>query len=420
MKANHLLSPLRESSYRSFFSSQLLSDLGNWFDFTILTVLIAYQWGLKEEAMAAFIITYGLPWVIIGPFANVFVDRLPKKMVLITTLMLRSLLILSYLFAPSFIALLFLVFLKGTVASLFDPAKQASIRALVSERHLSQAVTLTQISSNTTKIIGPSLSGLLVHSFSVSTALKIESALFLLAILPLLTFRIPEFSSHHQLKEKASYMNELRAGFRQLRQSTLVLTALIASSISLFIVFLYDGLLVFVSKELQFDESFFGLLISSVGLGSVVGALALGHLRFWQQKPITTMAVSFLGIGSFIILLGLGASNLITLHAYIWFIGAFLCGAISRGEHLPYAYLLQRDTPADKMARVSSVAQSIQITMMLLAPSIGAILAKHLGVGTVFMIAGCLCFLTSIGVWSFLKTKKLESPAGNVNFHETM
>ncbi|MED0679968.1 MFS transporter [Aneurinibacillus thermoaerophilus] len=141
-----LFSPLSIQEYRRFYLVQLFSDLGNWFDFTILTVLIAYKWDLGESAVASLVIVYGLPWVLVGPFASVFVDRWERKKVLMITLLFRIIVVLGYIIAPNLFILLTLVLFKGVLASLFDPARQASIRMLVSSHQLSEAVTLAQIS----------------------------------------------------------------------------------------------------------------------------------------------------------------------------------------------------------------------------------------------------------------------------------
>ncbi|WP_366162750.1 hypothetical protein ABXS71_06885 [Bacillus infantis] len=76
---NGIFSPLKDKAFRSLFGAQVFSDLGNWLDFVALQVIVVYYWGLGESAIAAVIITLGIPWVLIGPFASVFVDRLPKK-----------------------------------------------------------------------------------------------------------------------------------------------------------------------------------------------------------------------------------------------------------------------------------------------------------------------------------------------------
>ena len=159
-----IFKPLTFRSFRSLFGAQVFSDLGNWLDFLAVQVIVAYQWGLDETAIAAVIVVIGLPWVIIGPFASVFVDRLPKKQMMITCLVLRILFVMGLFFAPNLYMLLLFLFLKGTVAAVYDPARQSAIRHTVPEEQLPEAVTLSQLSLNTMKVVGPALGGLsLIH-----------------------------------------------------------------------------------------------------------------------------------------------------------------------------------------------------------------------------------------------------------------
>lgn len=419
-----LIAPLKQKEYRLFYTVQLFSDLGNWLDFTILTVLITYNWGLDESAMASFIIVYGLPWVIIGPFASVFVDRWPRKKVLAMTLILRIAVVLAYISAPNLVVLLLFVFCKGVFASIFDPARQASIRTLVPKHLLPEAVTLSQISHQTMKIIGPALGGALVAVSHVSIAFIVEALCFSLAAICLIFVSFPNKDTSSvsfddkKEQDQLSYFQALREGFQHITQNPILSTAIIAASISLFIIFLYDGLIVFVSQLIGFHEGLFGLFVSLVGVGSVIGSLILGQLQFWKQKPLLTMLYSFFGSGFIIALMGIGASQLLQLPIYVWFVSAFIAGILTCGENIPYGYILQVETPAEKMGRVSSAAQSMQTMMMLLAPSLGALLAKKIGVGNVLLLAGCLCFLTSIVMFGFLRAKKLEIQAPRSTHHE--
>ncbi|MBA4537228.1 hypothetical protein H1Z61_08745 [Bacillus aquiflavi] len=57
---------------------------------------------------------------------------------------------------------------------------------------------------------------------------------------------------------------------------------------------------------------------------------------------------------------------------------------------------------------MSSAAQSVQTITMLLAPGIGAFMAKALGVGNVFAICGVLCIFAGISYLIFLKINRLE------------
>ncbi|MFP3512896.1 hypothetical protein SB775_25465 [Peribacillus sp. SIMBA_075] len=81
----------------------------------------------------------------IGPFASVFVDRLPKKKIMVICLFLSILIVAGLFFAPNLYTLLIFVFLKGTVAAIYDSARQSILRYTIRDNHLPQAVTLSQL-----------------------------------------------------------------------------------------------------------------------------------------------------------------------------------------------------------------------------------------------------------------------------------
>lgn len=410
-----MFKPLKIRSYRSLFGAQVFSDLGNWLDFVALQVIVAYHWGLDETAIAAVIIAIGLPWVIIGPFASVFIDRLPKKPVMIVCLIMRILFVGGLFFAPNLYYLLLFVFLKGTVAALYDPARQSVIRLTVPEPLLPEAVTLSQLSVNTMKIIGPALGGGIIALFGVKSPFIFEAVGFLIAIIFLLLMpRLDEEESIKKVSEKtvvqkkSSYWNDLTKGFMHIVQTPLLKISIILSSIAFFIIFLYDGLFVFIAQHLGFTKENFGLLISSVGLGSVVGSLLLGQWTKWKQKPIHLMSIASVFSGGLIISVGLGSMGVISLPQFFWLAGAFLLGLLGSGEAIPYGYVLQSETPKEMMGRVSSTAMSLQTFSMLIAPATGAFLAKLIGVPNVMIIAGTATSLLGFFVLLFI-VKKLSS-----------
>ncbi|MEH7393427.1 MFS transporter [Bacillus sp. JJ1474] len=413
---------LKFPPFRSLFGAQVFSDLGNWLDFVALQVIVAYHWGLDESAIASVIITLGLPWVIIGPFASVFVDRLPKKKMMIVCLILRIVFVLGLFFSPNLYYLLVFVFLKGTVAALYDPARQSTIRMTVPEDQLPEAVTLSQLSVNTMKIIGPALGGGIIALFGVKSPFLFEACGFIIAIIFLISMPkldedsfVKHSSEKNTIEKQSSYWRELTEGIKHIARTPLLKISILLSSVAFFIIFLYDGLFVFIAQLLGFSQGNFGLLISGVGLGSVIGSLILGQWTMWRIKPIHFMSGASLLSGSLIILVGLGGMGLIQLPPYLWIIGAFFLGLLGSGEAVPYGFVLQSETPKHLMGRVSSAAMSLQTFSMLIAPAAGALIAKAVGVPAVLIGAGLATCLLGSFVLLFI-VQKLKTP---IVTHET-
>jgi MFS family permease len=404
-----IFKPLKNKAYRSLFGAQVFSDLGNWLDFIAIQVIVAYHWGLGEAAIASVIIIMGIPWVFIGPLASVFVDKLPQKTLMITCLLLRVLFVAGMFFAPNLYVLLLFVFLKAAVAALYDPARQSAIRHTVAEDELPEAVTLSQLSVNTMKIIGPALGGGLIALFGVRSPFIFEAAGFLIAVAILMALPKIETEASTKKQHKTSYLEDLSEGIRHIFTARILKAAIILSSIAFFIIFLYDGLFVFVAQDLGFAGEEFGLLVSSVGFGSVVGALLLGRFTGWKNKPIQLMASASVMSGILILLIGIGVYGIFELPKILWMAGAFLLGILASAESVPYGYVLQSETPKKIMGRVSSAAASLQTFSMLVAPAAGALLAKWIGVSGVLVGAGISTFFLGTFALAFLLRKTAET-----------
>lgn len=418
MAKQGMFSPLSVPAFRSLFSAQLFSDLGNWLDMIAIQVIIVYHWGLGEEAVAGAIMAMSLPWVIAGPFASVFVDRWPKKAVMIVCSVLKASFILGLFFAPNIYILLLFIFLKGTAGAVFDPARQGAIKQTVPEKSLAQAVTLSQLSVNSMKIIGPALGGAVIAGVGPKTPFLLEVGGIFISILFLLA--LPSIKNDEEaVKEKDApgFWSEFNEGLRCIRKSFILSTAILTTAIAFFVIFLYDGLFIILAKTLNFDAASFGLLIGFIGAGSVAGSLVAGQWTKWQRKPLTFMTAMIAISGAVIVLIGLGGMGVIAASQAVWLGTSFILGIGTAMATIPYGFILQSETPSALMGRVSSAAQSFQTLAMLIAPLIGAALSKWLGVGMVMMISGVITIFIGVFVLIAARSKlsartNAEQPAG--------
>jgi predicted MFS family arabinose efflux permease len=402
-----VLSPLKIPPFRALFSGQVLSDLGTWLDFTALTVLIAYHWQLGPSAVAGLMMAIGIPIVFVGPLVSVWADRWPRRRLMLLCVGLRTLIVLSFGFAPNLWVLLLLVLLRGVLGALFYPARMGALRSIVPEEQLSEALSLSEVSFRATQILAPALGGLLISLSGPRTVFVIEAALLLLATL--LLARLPALPPRAALDmalpgegqspaRQASFGEDLREGLRHIAHSRLLLVANVLMGIGLLLVFLYDGLLVLWTKQLGFGESAYGLLMSMMGLGSVIGAVATGQMSGWKKNPLRLMAASALLLGALNIVIGFGGLGRLEVALPFWAV-LFLCfGMLGAVCTVPFSYLLQVKTPAHLIGRVFGVANAIQSVSLLLAPALGAALAGSLGVGGVFATAGGAMMLLAVSV----------------------
>ncbi len=386
-----IISPLKIGAFRIFLGAQFLSDMGNWLDFTALASLVAYTWNKGPLAIAMLTVTLGLPWVIVGPFMSVWVDRLPRGPWLASCSLLRVICSLALFWAPNFYTLLAFVFLKEMFGALFDPARQSVIGCVIPRNLLAEATSLSQLSVNIMKVVAPSLGGFLIVSEGARIPFLVEAAGFFVSGL-LLAWLPPvqnlESKSAHDCTKKL-FWEQFKDGWKHSFQNKTLAIAILIVASGLFIVFLYDGLLVLFTKIIKLDQSDYGLLIGAVGLGSVIGSLIVGSLRKWKERPLLLMCTTLILAGILVVTVGLGALHIIKGEAALWIGVFFLIGAIGAGSaSIPFGYILQTQTDPTMIGRVSAIGNSIQNSSMLVAPAVGGILAEKLGVGIVFVASG--------------------------------
>ncbi|ASS74890.1 hypothetical protein CIG75_07775 [Tumebacillus algifaecis] len=417
MSKASIFAPLKHRPYRMLFTGQLFSDLGAWLDLLALGILVAYTWGLGAFELAALTITIGIPWVLIGPFAAVWADRLPRKGLMIFCDLVRIFVVLGFVIAPNLYVLLVLVFLKETFSALFDPARQGAIRTLVPEEVLLQASSLSQLSLNATKVLAPVLGGIIIAVYSPSFVFLLEAVLFLFSIFFIMRLpHLPKPSAdrkdggEHDRQEKSAFWQQFKEGLRFIGENRILLTAISLMAVRFFLIFLYDGLLVLWGKEVGMGEAYFGIFLGAVGLGTVIGTLLVGQWSFWSNRPIQMMAITGALSGFGILTLALGSFQLIPGNAILWTSIFFLLGCIGAGAAVPYGYVLQKETPSDIIGRVTGSANAISNFAMFVAPALGAVVAEWIGTGGVFAIAGTGTVLT--GMVAMIAVRGLEMTKG--------
>lgn len=415
MSKTSIFAPLKHRPYRMLFTGQLFSDLGTWLDMLALGILVAYTWNMGAAELAALTIVMGLPWVVIGPFAAVWADRLPRKGLMILCDFLRMLIVLGFVVAPNLYVLLALVFLKELFSALFDPARQGAIRTLVPEDVLLQASSLSQLSLNVTKVAAPVFGGVIIAASSPSFVFILEAVLFLFSMLFLM--RLPhmpkaigeqaaEEGAEKAGRQESAFWKQFKEGLRFIGANRVLATAITLMAVRFFLIFLYDGLLVLWGKEVGMPEEYFGIFLGAVGLGTVLGTLVVGQWSFWSPKPIRMMAVTGAISGVAILILALGSFHLIPSHPAMWVALFFTVGFIGAGSAVPYGYVLQKETPSNIIGRVTGAANSISNLSMFAAPALGAVVAEWIGTGGVFAIAGTGTVLT--GLIALLAVRNVE------------
>ncbi|KKB79755.1 hypothetical protein VW35_04400 [Devosia soli] len=362
------------------------ADFADWLDYAAIVALLAFGWNEGPFALALFALALTLPYILVGPFLAVIVDRAPTRAVLVLSNLGRAIVTLSFAFASDTALLLALVFVRGAVDSAFTPGRQAAIQASTPEHLRGVANGLHQAINQTSKIAGPALGGILLAFLAPQQVFMLNALLSLIAAGIALTVFLPPRTE--SAAERGKFFTESLVGISEFRRKRPLLVALIFSACAYFAFFLYDALLALLAGELGFDATAFGLSISASGLGGLIGALMAGRVS--GARPMLTMSSAAIISGGTTATVSLAASYGWPVPLPLFLLVLCFMGGATAFMLVPYRTVIQAEAPADRIARVYAAGEAVITLTMLSAPLIGSFVAERFGTPVAFLAGGLL------------------------------
>ncbi|NNJ09062.1 MFS transporter [Chloroflexales bacterium ZM16-3] len=203
----------RNKPFRRLWYGQLVSQLGDWLDSIALFTLLLNLTG-SGEAVGLLLVAQFLPGALVGPFAGVVVDRLPRRLVLILSDLGRALLVLLLLLVRSAgdIWLVYtVVALKVVLTSFFEPARSAIIPDVCSREELVAANAISGATWSAMLALGAALGGLVVGTLGIQASFLIDSASYVMSAALIFTVRVGEGREAGGRKQEAGAAPSSRA-----------------------------------------------------------------------------------------------------------------------------------------------------------------------------------------------------------------
>jgi MFS family permease len=286
------LRAFRHRDFRLFWSGQLVSLIGTWMQSVAQSWLVLELTNspLRLGVVGALQFT---PMLVLSFFAGALADRLPKRRLIIVSQ--------SVLFAQALaLALLVrfghvqywhvtvLALVYGVANTIDMPTRQAFIVEMVGRSDLTNAIALNSGMFNAARVVGPALAGVLIAHWGMAPAFFCNALSFLpvIAILAAIhTEGLPRALAGRAMTE------EIWEGVQYaLRTPRITLTLAMVLAVSAFL-FNYNVIVPLVARDVLHAEARgFGLLMTSLGVGAVCGAVALA---LWAQDrpPVVALVV---------------------------------------------------------------------------------------------------------------------------------
>ena len=273
--------PLARPVYRALWIAQLASNVGAWMQ------TVGAQWFLVEQTHSAALVAWVqtaalLPVLLLSLGAGVLADLFDRRRLLMTTTSLSIataavmwLLALWHGLTPG--TLLLLTFLLGSWSALSTPAFQAITPELVPRSEIAAAASLSSVTINGARAVGPALAGVIIGFAGPTPVLGLNAVSFIGVLVILARWKRPRQQS---VLDRERFSPALAAGLRYVRAAPQVRRILLRSVLFAVPACALWALLPTVAQnDLHLSASGYGLLLGVLGAGSVLGVVVLPKLR---------------------------------------------------------------------------------------------------------------------------------------------
>ncbi|MGH7770233.1 MAG: MFS transporter, partial [Candidatus Binatia bacterium] len=248
-----------------------------------------------------------VPRLLFGALGGAIADRFDRRRLLMLTQALAMVQAFIYWLAVYFELIVFwqiavLAFFLGAVNTLNQLARQSLVNSLVPREELFNAISLQSAVFNFSKIMGPSLGGVLIALVGIANCFLINAISFIALIFTLVKMELPPWQAP---AKKTGILSEIYEGYRYLRSNQRLFSIVMLSYVVALVGAPYARFIpVFATNILHVGPAGFGLLMAAPGIGATLLTLVLASLRnrrldiLWISSWVLGFALS-LGVFSF-------------------------------------------------------------------------------------------------------------------------
>ncbi|MHB8646066.1 MAG: MFS transporter [Thermomicrobiales bacterium] len=187
----------RHADFLKLWAGQTVSQFGSQITVLALPLTAALTLHASAANMGFLAAASTAPFLLIGLFAGVWVDRLRRRPILIIADIARFALlalipVLALYGALTLVALYAIAFLVGMLTVFFEVAYQSFLPAVVGRAHLVDGNSKLETTRSAAQIAGPSAAGALVQLVTAPIAIAVDALSFLVSVLFLSLMRMPE------------------------------------------------------------------------------------------------------------------------------------------------------------------------------------------------------------------------------------
>jgi MFS family permease len=285
------------SSWRQTFSS-----LGNrdfrllWFG--TLFMMGGFQMGMIAQGFLVYEITesakilglvsagWAIPMLSLTLFGGALADRLERKPIIQGGQAVSAVVSLAVAIALStgvleWPHLLVASMFNGVMFAFVGPARQAIIPQIVGQERISNAIALNSAAMSTMSLVAPAIAGVLYAAIGPEGVYYVMVGMWVFAVSLTSSIHNPAKMAK---RVKSAIVKDIKAGLSYVGQNQMILVLLGVMLATVVLSMPFQSLLpVFVVDVYGLESKAFGLLVSMIGLGSLLGSLGIASIGNWHR-----------------------------------------------------------------------------------------------------------------------------------------
>ena len=369
---------------------------------TITSLILV--WLIYTETESAMAITYLgiasiLPTITIGLLAGVVVDRLDRRILMITSDLVRACAVAAVPLVLlwrgfSLPLILVVVAVVGLFSTVFRPATNSLLPRLVPAKSVQDANGLISASNSVIQMISNAIGGVLIGLAGVLIGLFYNTITYVISAVMIFMIVVPPHLNNGPTG-KSSFWADFKDGLRYMRKNKPVLETTISSTVlNFFATMVGSFFVVYVSSYLKESGTFFGFLVAALGLGLAGGSLVIGRLNTVAYAG----RLFILGSAGF----GIGTIALTLVSAQLAVVVVALVGICLGLINTTFFSLMQLVVPNEILGRVLSVDEVGSFAAIPLGQIAAGLLISSSGIMFNYLLSGAGVVVTAVAM-AFLK-----------------
>src|SRR5215471_3672303 len=389
------------SDFLKLWTGQTISSLGSGVTESALPLTAVLVLGAQASDMGWLLAAESAPVLLVGVFAGVWVDRFPRRGLLIGADLGRAVLLaciplLAFLGALRIEHLYVVALATGALTVVFDIAYRSFVPDLVGSEHVMEANSRLASVEAVAEITTPGFTGALVQVISPPAAILLDALSFVGSAVCAAAIRHAD-SPTPKVEHRTAVLKEIAEGLRTVRSSQLLSTLAVSEAVrSFFGMFIGALYVLFGLRELGLSPLLVGLSVGIGGISNLLGTLVVERVTRRLGGPGRTMVAALL-VGSLTpFLIALAPSG--PVPGFITLVAAQSLDIIHPLYSVNALTLRQLTTPPHLLGRVNATLHVVERGVIPFGALAGGILGDVIGLRPTLLVAAAGIALGAVWV----------------------